>query len=252
MTCSARIPVYTLIISAFIPARQIGGWVNLQGLVMFGLYARHRQRARRIVRHQVLHAARLCAGAVHAGIAGLQDAARRQHRHRHLYEAKMFLQRAGTTIFSMMVLIWFLASFPLPPSGATDPAINYSFAAMIARRLAPLLMPIGFNWQIAVAADPGMAAREVAVCSPRHGLCHRGGKEAAEQIGQVLATKWSLAHRAVRCCLVHLCPAMRLHAGRDSTRDRNWKWMASPSPICWPSLCREPCYLQYRLRPRRR
>ncbi len=107
--------------------------------------------------------------------------------------AKMFLQRAGTTIFAMMVLIWFLASFPQPPAGADEPAINYSLAAMIGKAIAPLLAPVGFNWQIAVALIPGMAAREVAVAALGTVYAIEGGKEAAEQIGQMLATKWSLA-----------------------------------------------------------
>src|ERR1700722_14917518 len=194
MTCSARIPVYTLIISAFIPARQIGGWVNLQGLVMFGLYAvgiasalgvsfvikffMLRDYAPAPFMLELPDYKMPRAGSVAIGI---------------YTRAKMFLHRAGTTIFSMMVLIWFLASFPLPPAGATDPAINYSFAAMIGRALEPLLMPIGFNWQIAVALIPGMAAREVAVAALGTVYAIEGGKEAADQIGQVLATKWSLA-----------------------------------------------------------
>src|SRR4029079_18701095 len=62
--------------------------------------------------------------------------------------AMMFLKRAGTTIFSMMVLIWFLASFPRPPEGAEGPAIDYSFAAIIGKWLEPLTAPVGFNWQI--------------------------------------------------------------------------------------------------------
>ena len=107
--------------------------------------------------------------------------------------AKMFLQRAGTTIFAMMVLIWFLASFPTPPAGVEDPAINYSLAAVIGRALAPLFAPLGFNWQIVVALIPGMAAREVAVAALGTVYAIEGGKEAADQIGQVLATKWSLA-----------------------------------------------------------
>jgi len=107
--------------------------------------------------------------------------------------AKMFLQRAGTTIFSMMVVIWFLASFPTPPAGTEDSAINYSLAAMIGKALAPLFAPLGFNWQIVVALIPGMAAREVAVAALGTVYAIEGGKEAAEQIGQVLATKWSLA-----------------------------------------------------------
>jgi len=126
--------------------------------------------------------------------------------------AKMFLQRAGTTIFSMMVLIWFLASFPLAPAGAQDPAINYSFAAVIGKALEPLLAPLGFNWQIAVALIPGMAAREVAVAALGTVYAIEGGKEAAEQIGQMLATKWSLA------------TALSLLVIRRETG--SWKWMA--------------------------
>jgi ferrous iron transport protein B len=194
MTCSARIPVYTLIISAFIPPKLIWGWINLQGLVMFGLYAagivsalgmsfliklfvwRDYQPAPFMLELPDYKMPRLPSIAI-----GVYN------------RAKMFLQRAGTTIFSMMVLIWFLASFPQPPAGAEGPAINYSLAAMIGKAIEPLLAPIGFNWQIAVALIPGMAAREVAVAALGTVYAIEGGKEAAGQIGQVLATKWSLA-----------------------------------------------------------
>ncbi len=194
MTCSARIPVYTLIISAFIPAKQIWGWVNLQGLVMFGLYGagiasalgvsfvikffmwRDYQPAPFMLELPDYKVPRLKSIVIGVYI-----------------RAKMFLYRAGTTILSMMVLIWFLASFPQAPAGAEGPAINYSFAAMIGHALEPLLAPIGFNWQIAVALIPGMAAREVAVAALGTVYAIEGGKEAAEQIGQVLADKWSLA-----------------------------------------------------------
>jgi ferrous iron transport protein B len=194
MTCSARIPVYTLIISAFIPPKLIWGWVNLQGLVMFGLYAagitsalgmsflikffmwREYQPAPFMLELPDYKMPRVRSIAI-----GIYT------------RAKMFLQRAGTTIFSMMVLIWFLASFPQPPAGAGGPAIDYSVAAVIGKALEPLLSPIGFNWQIAVALIPGMAAREVAVAALGTVYAIEGGKEAAEQIGQVLATKWSLA-----------------------------------------------------------
>jgi ferrous iron transport protein B len=112
--------------------------------------------------------------------------------------AKMFLHRAGATILSMMVLIWFLASFPQAPIGAEGPAINFSFAAMIGHALEPLLAPIGFNWQIAVALIPGMAAREVAVAALGTVYAIEGGKEAAEQIGQALADNWSKAPTSMR------------------------------------------------------
>ena len=227
MTCSARIPVYTLIISAFIPARQIGGWVNLQGLVMFGLYAAGivsalgvsfvikffmlRDYAPAPFMLELPDYKMPRAGSVAIGI---------------YTRAKMFLHRAGTTIFSMMVLIWFLASFPLPPAGATDPAINYSFAAMIGKALEPLLMPIGFNWQIAVALIPGMAAREVAVAALGTVYAIEGGKEAADQIGQVLATKWSLATALSLLAWYIFAPQCASTLAVIRRETGSWKWMA--------------------------
>jgi ferrous iron transport protein B len=194
MTCSARIPVYTLIISAFIPDAQVWGWLNLRGLVMFGLYAVGIASALGVSFLIKFFMLRDYAPAPFMLELPDYKLPRLKSIAIGIYtRAKMFLQRAGTTIFSMMVLIWFLASFPLPPAGAQDPAINYSFAAMIGKALAPLLAPLGFNWQIAVALIPGMAAREVAVAALGTVYAIEGGKEAAEQIGQVLATKWSLA-----------------------------------------------------------
>jgi len=194
MTCSARIPVYTLIISAFIPATDVWGWINLQGLVMFGLYVtgivsallvsfvikffmlRDYQPAPFMLELPDYKLPRLKSIAI--GVST---------------RAKMFLQRAGTTILSMMILIWFLASFPQPPAGATGPAIDYSIASIIGKALEPLFAPLGFNWQIVVALIPGMAAREVAVGALGTVYAIEGGKEAADAIGQALASKWSLA-----------------------------------------------------------
>ncbi len=194
MTCSARIPVYTLIISAFIPDSQVWGWINLRGLVMFGLYATGIASALGVSFLIKFFMLRDYAPAPFMLELPDYKMPRLKSIAIGVYtRAKMFLQRAGTTIFSMMVLIWFLASFPLAPAGAQDPAINYSFAAMIGKALEPLLAPLGFNWQIAVALIPGMAAREVAVAALGTVYAIEGGKEAADQIGQVLATKWSLA-----------------------------------------------------------
>jgi len=140
--------------------------------------------------------------------------------------ARMFLQRAGTTIFSMMVLIWFLASFPLAPAGAQDPAINYSFAAVIGKALEPLLAPLGFNWQIAVALIPGMAAREVAVAALGTVYAIEGGKEAAEQIGQMLATKWSLATALSLLAWYIFAPQCASTLAVIRRETGSWKWMA--------------------------
>ena len=194
MTCSARIPVYTLIISAFVPSTTLWGFVNLQGLVMFGLYAAGITSAL-----TVSAIAKFFLWRDHAPAPFMLELPDyKMPRLRSIAigvfnRAKMFLYRAGTTILSMMVLIWFLASFPQAPAGAEGPAINYSFAAMIGHALEPLLRPIGFNWQIAVALIPGMAAREVAVAALGTVYSIEGGKEAADAIGQVLAQKWTLA-----------------------------------------------------------
>ena len=194
MTCSARIPVYTLIISAFIPDEQVWGWVNLRGLVMFGLYAAGIGSALLVSFLIKVFMVRDYAPAPFMLELPDYKLPRLKSIAIGIYtRAKMFLVRAGTTIFSMMVLIWFLASFPQPPTGAEGPAINYSLAAMIGHALAPLFAPLGFNWQIVVALIPGMAAREVAVAALGTVYAIEGGKEAADQIGQVLATKWSLA-----------------------------------------------------------
>jgi ferrous iron transport protein B len=227
MTCSARIPVYTLIISAFIPAKQVWGFASLQGLVMFGLYV---------------------AGIVSAlGVSFLAKFFfwRDDPTHPFMLEmpnyklprprsiimglytrAKIFLQRAGTTIFSMMVLIWFLASFPRPPLGATEPAINFSLAALIGRWFEPVLAPVGFNWQISVALVPGMAAREVAVAALGTVYAIEGGKEASQQIGHVLAAQWSLATALSLLVWYIFAPQCAATLAVIKRETGSWRWMA--------------------------
>jgi ferrous iron transport protein B len=140
--------------------------------------------------------------------------------------ALMFLQRAGTTIFAMMVLIWFLASFPQPPEGATDPAIDYSLAAVIGKAVEPLLLPVGFNWQIAVALIPGMAAREVAVAALGTVYAIEGGKEAAAQIGEALASKWTLATALSLLAWYIFAPQCASTLAVIRRETGSWKWMA--------------------------
>ena len=134
--------------------------------------------------------------------------------------------RAGTTIFSMMVLIWILASFPRPPAGATEPAINFSFAALIGHWIEPLLAPVGFNWQISVALIPGMAAREVAVAALGTVYAIEGGKEAAEQIGQALASNWSLATALALLVWYIFAPQCASTPAVIKRETGSWRWMA--------------------------
>jgi ferrous iron transport protein B len=227
MTCSARIPVYTLIIAAFIPDRHLWGWVSLQGLVMFALYAIGIAAALTVAflaNHFVWRE-----HPTPPFMLELPDYKRPRLRGIAIglaMRAQVFLKRAGTTIFAMMVLIWFLASFPQPPEGATGPAINYSLAAMLGHAIQPLLAPIGFNWQISVALIPGMAAREVAVASLGTVYAIEGGKEAAAHIGQVLAAKWSLATALSLLAWYIFAPQCASTLAVIRRETGSWKWMA--------------------------
>jgi len=228
MTCSARIPVYTLLIGAFIPNREIWGFVGLQGLVMFGLYATGIIGA--------LAVSFVLKRIIWRDTPGepfmLELPDYKLPRPKSLAiglwtRAMIFLKRAGTTIFAMMVLIWILASFPQPPEGATDPAIDYSFAAMIGSAIQPLTAPLGFNWQINVALIPGMAAREVAVGSLGTIYAIAGGEEAAEQIGQALIAHWSLGTALALLAWYVFAPqcASTLAVIRRETGGSKWMWI---------------------------
>ncbi|MFI4971407.1 MAG: ferrous iron transporter B [Hyphomicrobiales bacterium] len=226
MTCSARIPVYTLIISAFIPDKQIWGWVGLQGLVMFGLYAAGIFSALAV--SFVANRFFWRENATPPFMIELPDykMPRLPNVAMGLYmRAMMFLKRAGTTIFSMMVLIWFLASFPRPPAGAVEPAINFSLASIIGRWIEPILAPVGFNWQISVALIPGMAAREVAVASLGTVYAIEGGKDVAAQIGQTLAGQWSLATALALLVWYIFAPQCASTLAVIKRETGSWRWM---------------------------
>jgi len=192
MTCSARLPVYALLIAAFIPDRVVGGFMNLQGIVLFVLYLAGILSAMAVAwfmkrrNGYKQHALMLELPAYHwphpRGLAsGL------------LERAKIFLMRVGTLILAMMVLLWLFSSFPGAPEGATHPPIYYSVAGMIGRALEVVLAPIGFNWQIAIALVPGMAAREVAVGALGTVYALSGGDEVGNTLAPLIAQSWSLA-----------------------------------------------------------
>jgi ferrous iron transport protein B len=163
MTCSARLPVYALIIGAFIPHRTVWGGLEFQGLVLFALYIVGVASAmavafvlKRSGRSAGFQALMLELPAYHwPNLRGLGIG---------LWQRiEIFMSRVGTIILALMVILWALSSFPAPPPGATGPAIQYSIAGHLGAWLAVLFAPIGFNWQISIALVPGLAAREVAV-----------------------------------------------------------------------------------------
>jgi ferrous iron transport protein B len=191
MTCSARIPIYTLIISAFIPRGKLWGFVDVQGLVMFGLYGAGAVSALAVafVFRKVFWRGQSEPFIMELPAYKLPDA--KNVARNVLQRAEIFLKRAGTTILSMMILIWFLSSVPGKPAGAVGPAINYSFAGIIGHWLQPLLAPIGFNWQMTVALIPGMAAREVAVGAL--GTVYAIGEGEPGKLASTLTGHWSMA-----------------------------------------------------------
>jgi ferrous iron transport protein B len=195
MTCSARLPVYALLIGAFVPRREVAGFIELQGLVLFGLYV-----------------AGILGAMLVAWILKRFTSAGRQARPlmmelpdyhwpvvRHLLlglwqRVLIFLRRVGGVIFVLTILMWFLASFPAPPPGATGSAIESSYAGQLGRLLAVVLEPVGFNWQISIALVPGLAAREVVVSALAtvYALSGAAG-DASDALAPLLTADWSLA-----------------------------------------------------------
>jgi ferrous iron transport protein B len=227
MTCSARIPVYTLIIAAFIPARTVFGWLSLQGLVMFGLYTAGIASA--LGMSWVFNRFLWRRKPSEPFMLELPDYKRPVLRNIALglvQRGQIFLKRAGTTIFAMMVVIWFLCSVPPAPPDATDPAINYSLAARIGQVMEPILRPVGFNWQIDVALVPGMAAREVAVAALGTVYSIAGGDENPGELGRILTAHWSLATALALLAWYVFAPqcASTLSVVRRETN--SWKWTA--------------------------
>ena len=193
MTCSARLPLYALLIGAFVPQRSVGIF-NLQGLTLFGLYAAGILSAMAVA--WVFK--RTWMKSAYQPLM-LELPPYRLPNLRNLLlglwqRAAIFLQRVGTIIFAVMVLLWFLATFPGAPAGATGAAIQYSFAGMLGHALEFVFAPIGFNWQISLALVPGMAAREVAVgaLATVYSLSATG-EETAQALSPLLAQGWSLA-----------------------------------------------------------
>jgi len=227
MTCSARIPVYTLIIAAFIPARTVFGWLSLQGVVMFGLYTAGIASA--LGMSWVFNRFLWRREPSEPFMLELPDYKRPVLRNIALglvQRGQIFLKRAGTTIFAMMVVIWFLCSVPPAPPDAAEPAINYSLAARIGQAMEPVLRPVGFNWQIDVALVPGMAAREVAVAALGTVYSIAGADENPGELGRVLTAHWSLGTALALLAWYVFAPqcASTLSVVRRETN--SWKWTA--------------------------
>jgi ferrous iron transport protein B len=194
MTCSARLPVYALLIGAFIPEQTVAGVFNLQGLVMFGLYVAGILGAMAVAAAFKLWRSHVQPTPLVMELPAYRWPSLRNLLHGLYERAMIFIKRVGGIILALMILLWFLSTYPGAPDGATGPAIQYSIAGILGRALEVVFSPIGFNWQISIALVPGLAAREVAVgaLGTVYALSATGDSVAAE-LGPMISQTWSLA-----------------------------------------------------------
>ncbi|MBK6707262.1 MAG: ferrous iron transporter B [Sphingomonadales bacterium] len=226
MTCSARLPVYTLIIGAFIPSISVGPGIGLQGLVLFCLYI---------------------AGIVGAMLAAavIQRFVTRSRQSSFLIEmpryqmprirdmmiglwqrAWVFLRRAGTIIFAATIILWALLSFPKVPEASNESQVEYSVAGRIASVIEPVVEPIGFNHDIALSIIPAMAAREVAVSAlgTVYAIDASDEEVAAQSLGPRLAADWSLATALAFLAWFVFAPQCISTIAVTRRETNGWKW----------------------------
>ena len=226
MTCSARLPVYALIIAAFIPDRTVAGLpIGLQGLVLFGLYLSGIVGA-------LIVAFVLRRTVAKGNAAGFMMEMPRyqmpQWRDIALglwQRAWIFLRRAGTIIAMTTVVLWLLLSFPKASEGESQ--VEYSVAGRIASGLEVVVKPIGFNHDIALALIPAMAAREVAVSAmaTANAIDADGDEDAmAETLGERLQGKWSLATALAFLAWFVFAPQCISTIAITRRETNGWKW----------------------------
>lgn len=194
MTCSARLPVYFLLIGTFIPEQTLFGFLSFRALILFGMYV-----------------IGIVGGLLVAFVMKLFRSDKSEHplmmelpsyrlpTARNLAiglweRARIFMRRITGTIFAANTILWVLTSFPGKPAGATGPDIDYSFAGIVGHALQPVFAPVGFNWQICVALIPGLTAREVAVSSLGTVYSVAGSDDSATTaLSHIIGAQWSLA-----------------------------------------------------------
>lgn len=198
LTCSARLPIYALIIAAVVPNQSVWGVFNLQGMTLFFLYIAGIASAALISWLMT----RFRRGRIEQASFPLlmELPTYRMPNVKHIAtelwsKVRAFLVQAGTVIFALTVVLWFLVSFPAPPVGATGPAIDYSFAGMLGAVIEPIFRPIGFTWQMCIALIPGLAAREVVVAALGTVYAVGGASEemASQTLIPIIHTQWGLA-----------------------------------------------------------
>ena len=226
-TCSARLPVYTLVIGACIPARQVVPGVGLQGLVLFGLYLLGIAGA--------LIAALILRRTVTKGpsqgfmmeMPKYQMPSLRDVGIGLWTRALIFLRRAGTIILASNVILWVLSSYPVAPVGQKQ--TEYSIAGRIASAIEVVVRPIGINHHIALALPPAMAAREVAVSALATTYAIDAGDDtdaAGTAVGPKIAHDWSLPTALAFLMWFVFAPQCLSTIAVTRRETNGWKWPA--------------------------
>jgi ferrous iron transport protein B len=241
-TCSARLPVYTLLVGAFVPNITLWGPFRLQGAVLFGLYLLGTLApllVAWVLRKTLLRGPKppllmelptYKRPSVRGVLLGLWE------------RSRLFMRRAGTVILSLSVLVWFLSSYPQAPatvsgraeveevgsarvSEAQLPAIHYSYAGKIGHAIEPFLRPLGFDWRVGIALIPGFAAREVMVSALGTVYAVEGDEENLQQeLGARLASSWTLA-TALSLMVWYIFAPQCLSTLAVVRRETNtWRW----------------------------
>ena len=224
MTCSARLPVYGVIIAAVIPPVKVAGPVGLQGLVLFALYLFGIVGAMLVA---LVLRRTVTQGAASGFIMELP-----KYQLPLLGDlliglwqrAWIFLRRAGTIIFMVTVVLWLLLNFPRAAEGESQ--VDASIAGKIANGLAVVVEPIGFNRDMALALIPAMAAREVAVSSlaTTYAVDAANDEEAAQKLSVTLSQRWSLPTALAFLAWFVFAPQCMSTIAVTRRETNGWKW----------------------------
>ncbi|MEO9912811.1 MAG: ferrous iron transporter B [Parasphingorhabdus sp.] len=226
MTCAARLPVYAIIIGAFIPPTAVGPGIGLQGLVLFGLYVFG------IVGAMIVALVLRSTVTKGPNSGFLMEMPKYQlPRPRDLLiglwqRAWIFLRRAGTIIFAATVVLWLLLTFPKVPEDSAMSQVDYSAAGRITNVIAPIVKPIGFDRDIALALIPAMAAREVAVAALATTYAIDAPDEEAEakSLTERLQSRWSLPTALAFLAWFVFAPQCISTIAVTRRETNGWKW----------------------------
>lgn len=226
MTCSARLPVYTLVIGALIPNVRVLPFVGLQGLVMLGLYVMGVAGAFGVA----LVLRRTVTKGASSGFM-MEMPKYQLPRLRDLAiglwsRAEIFLKRAGTTIAFTTIVLWALLSFPQVPKDSHVSQVNYSVAGRIANTIEPAFRPIGFNRDIVLALIPAMAAREVSVAALGTVYAIDTSSDDESKMAQTLKKRWSLATALAFLMWFVFAPQCISTIAVTRRETNGWKWPA--------------------------